>query len=51
MCASWCRRGKQRIGIAADGATKFANPMGEGPLTRATNQGWVEVVIDFIWPF
>jgi flagellar L-ring protein precursor FlgH len=24
---------------------------GEGPLTRATNQGWLEVVIDFIWPF
>ena len=24
---------------------------GEGPLTRATNQGWLEVIIDFIWPF
>jgi flagellar L-ring protein precursor FlgH len=24
---------------------------GDGPLTRATNQGWLELVIDFIWPF
>ncbi len=24
---------------------------GEGPLTRATNQGWFEKFIDFVWPF
>jgi flagellar L-ring protein precursor FlgH len=24
---------------------------GEGPLTRATSQGWLEYVIDFVWPF